>query len=95
MFNSNILSIKECLKKHNDVKMLYIAIRLTALNGNYIKKHLSDYAKKLRVQETEELNDIIFKHTQRMPTQYINNSFRLDGWNALLCLYSNLFSIMF
>ena len=95
MFNSNILSIKECLKKHNDVKTLYIAIRLTALNGNYIKKHLSDQAKKLRVPEIQELNDIILKHTQRMPTQYINNSFRLDGWNALLCLYSNLFSIMF
>ena len=95
MFNSNILSIKECLKKHNDIKTLYIAIRLTALNGNYMKKHLSDYAKKLRVPETQELNDIIFKHTQRMPTQYINNSFRLDGWNALLSLYSNLFSIMF
>ena len=89
------MSIKECLKKHNDIKTLYIAIRLTALNGNYIKKYLGDYAKKLRVPETKELNDIIFKHTQRMPTQYINNSFRLDGWNALLCLYSDMFSIMF
>ena len=95
MFNSNILSIKECLKKHHDIKTLYIAIRLTSLNGNYIKKHLSDYAKKLRVPEISELNDIISKHTRKMPTQYISNSFRLDGWNALLCIYSDMFSIMF
>ena len=95
MFNSNILSIKEWLGKHDEINTLYIAIRLTVLNSNYIKKHLIDYAKKLRVPKTQVLSDIILKHTQSVPTQYIYNSFRLDGWNALLCLYSNLFSVMF
>ncbi len=90
MFNSNILSINDWLNKHNEIETLYIAIRLTLLNSKYIKKHLIDYAQKLHVPAIKELNETIIEHTQRVPTQCINGSLRIDGWNALLSFYRNM-----
>jgi hypothetical protein len=84
MFNSNTLSIKDWLNKHDEIETLYIAIRLTLLNSNYIKKHLIDYAQKLHVPAIQELNEIIMEYTQRIPTQCIKGSLRIDGWNTLL-----------
>ena len=94
MFNSNTVSVKEWLNKHDEVNTLNIATRFIPVN-KYINEHLHKIASDLKVPKTQELNQLIVAYSNRAELKPYCDSFRLDGWNTLIKFNLNMLTAYF
>jgi len=94
MFNSNTVSVKEWLNKHDEVNTLNIATRFIPVNS-YINKHLYQIADDMNVPKTQELNQLIEAYSNCAVLKSYCNSFRVEGWNILIKLYLDMLTATF
>ena len=94
IFNNNTVSVKEWLDGHDEVNTLNIATRFMPVN-RYVKGHLYKVADFMQVPKVQELNQLITAYANSAIIKEYCDSFRLEGWNALIQLHLDLLTARF
>ena len=94
IFNNNTVAVKEWLDGHDEVNTLNIATRFMPVN-RYVKGHLYKVADYMQVPKVQELNQLVTAYANSAIIKEYCDSFRLEGWNALIELHLDMLTARF